>query len=81
MNPRHLNLFCIAVIVAVGAAAIIGVQSVSGGGHVDMAGLTAGSPLPTMDLTLSLVILFDFGLLVAALVWVFRDEPGRGPPK
>ena len=75
MNARHFNLFCIAVIVAVGAAAILAVQSVPGGGHVSIALPTEGALFPSLDLALSLVILFDFGLMVAALVWLFGDRP------
>ena len=74
MNARHFNLFCIAVIVAVGAVAIVAVQTVPGGGSVSLAALTDGASFPPLDLTLSLVILFDFGLMVTALVWLFGDR-------
>jgi hypothetical protein len=74
MNARHFNLFCIAVIVAVGAVAIVAVQTVPGGGSVSLAALTDHAPLPPLDLALSLVILFDFGLMVTALVWLFGDR-------
>ena len=77
MNARHFNLFCIAVIVAVGAAAIFAVQTMAGGGHVSFSALTDRVSFPPLDLGLSLVILFDFGLMVTALVWLLggRTEP------
>ena len=74
MKARHFNLFCIAVIVAVGAAAILAVQSVPGGGHMGIAFPPDGALFPSLDLALSLVILFDFGLLVTALVWLYGDR-------
>lgn len=77
MNARHFNLFCIAVIVAVGAVAIFAVQTVPGGGHVSLSALTDRVSFPPLDLSLSLVLLFDFGLMVTALVWLFgsRTDP------
>ncbi len=79
MNARLFNLLCVAIVVAVGAAAIVMVQSGPDGGHFSLDGI--GSPLPQLDLGLSLVILFDFGLMITALVWVFKDGPEQGPPE
>ena len=78
MKARHLNLFCIAVIVAVGAAAIMAMQSMPGGGHVGIDFPPDEGLFPPLGLALSLVILFDFGLLVTALVWLYGDRT-EGP--
>lgn len=82
MNARTFNLICVAVIIAVGAAAIAVVETSPHGSSLGIPGLEGGE-LPVvqpLDLTLSLVILADFGLMVTALVWVFKDDPSARPP-
>ncbi|NLK25830.1 MAG: hypothetical protein GX307_04550 [Euryarchaeota archaeon] len=84
MNTRTFDLICIAVIIITGVVAISVVQTSPHGKSLDIPGLdTNGEGLSTIQplgLTLSLVILPDFGLMVAALVLVFKDESEPRPP-
>lgn len=81
MNARTFNLLCVAAIIIVGAVAIAVVET-SPNGSQGIPGLEGGA-LPAvqpLDLTLSLVILADFGLMLTALVWMFKDGPPSRPP-
>ena len=85
MNPRTFNFICIAVIIAVGAAAMFMVQASEEDRASEspiQAEIQEASSnavvLQPLNLGLALAVVADLGLMTLGLVILFKDDiPGR----